>query len=268
MRLCGVVVPCRLSAFFSLPPRFEWSGALAANTLDPRTSFPRALSLSVLIMTSVYLLPLLVSFGVYPAYSTVTEGFYPVIARSLGAGEWLPLTLVLGAATSSLGTYCSYLFASSSVIRGVTGWNQRACIVLLSTAALLLTPFDFAALVELEAFMYSTHVLIVVASFLQLRRRKRFGVPRQTKLKRARQRLAATVQSAGRLARRYSVRCLAERCRHNTDCLVRILFFCTFFTCPPARNEFVIIAVGVASLITIMMVVAVVAVVRRRRRTI
>ncbi|OAE30760.1 hypothetical protein AXG93_4876s1010 [Marchantia polymorpha subsp. ruderalis] len=74
---------------------FDAAGTCAAEVRNPGHSFPRALSISVMLMVGVYALPTIIGVSVLPDYRLWKEGTYIIVAKLIG-GDILKVVLRAG----------------------------------------------------------------------------------------------------------------------------------------------------------------------------
>jgi amino acid transporter len=161
------------------------AGCCAAEVTDPNRAYPRAMVLTVLLVTAVYLLPVAVGVGVGTDanWSAWTEGYFPKIAAQIG-GAWLGSWLTIAGLVSAAGLLNALLCTSSRVPfamaeRGMLPQLLRRlharygtpwpAILLNSVGVSLLMPFSFQELIELDMFLYAAALILEFAALIWLR---------------------------------------------------------------------------------------------------
>jgi amino acid transporter len=159
------------------------AGCCAAEVSDPNRDYPRAMILSVLLVTAVYLLPVAVGVGIGADWSAWKEGYFPVIGAQIG-GAWLGSWLTIAGLVSAAGLLNALLCTSSRVpfamaergmlpqllrrlhARHGTPWPA---ILLNAIGVSLLLPFSFQELIELDMFLYAAALILEFAALIWLR---------------------------------------------------------------------------------------------------
>jgi len=176
-------------------------GFIAGEVKNPKKVFPTALGVSVLLAIATYSLPMSTSVATYPLANRtdITDGFYPELAANLNVGKWLPNLIIVGCLASNVGTYTAYLHASSNATfdmskRGTFPpffsyqlpalkfsspfWQRRydnmreiglVPALLFTVTTVLLSIFDLSVLVEFEALLYASHMIIYCTAACRLR---------------------------------------------------------------------------------------------------
>jgi amino acid transporter len=159
------------------------AGCCAAEVVNPARSFPRAMIVSVILVTAVYLFPLAVGVGVAGDWSAWKEGYFPQVAAQIG-GSWLGIALTLAGLVSAAGMLNALLCTSARVPyamaerallpaplarlhrRHGTPW---VAIAVNSLGVLLLIPFSFQDLIELDMLLYAAALILEFAALVWLR---------------------------------------------------------------------------------------------------
>lgn len=159
------------------------AGCCAAEVRDPARVYPRAMIVSVVLVTMAYLLPLAVGTGIATDWSLWQEGYLPTIAGQIG-GPWLGTWLTLAALIAAAGLLNALLCTSARVpfamaARGLL--PQALCrlhpryatpwvaIVVNSVGVSLLIPFSFQNLIQIDMFLYAAALILEFAALLWLR---------------------------------------------------------------------------------------------------
>jgi amino acid transporter len=151
---------------------------------NPGKTYPRALTISVVLVSLTYLIPL---FGasVYnaPHWSTWEEGAFAQIAQSIG-GPFLTGWIMFGTFGSNIGMFISYLLCNTFQIVGMSecglaptflhrrsekfGTPLNATLVCLAII-LVLIMFEFEEILYIENALASSYQLLLLIAFLRLR---------------------------------------------------------------------------------------------------
>jgi len=94
-----------------------WDGlsTVAGDIDNPRVNYPKALAITIPLITLVYLLPTVVSLAVVGTEDVEwTAGAFTVIAEGVG-GRWLGLFLALAAIVSAVGLFSAWLLSYSRI---------------------------------------------------------------------------------------------------------------------------------------------------------
>jgi amino acid transporter len=162
------------------------AGCCAAEVADPSRAYPRAMLITMAIVTVVYLLPVAVGVGVDTEFASWKEGYFPVVAAQIG-GPWLGTWLTLAALVSAAGLLNALLCTSARVPyamarrrmlpRWLDGLHARhgtpwKSILINSAGVALLIPFSFQELIELDMFLYAAALMLEFAALIRLRVRE------------------------------------------------------------------------------------------------
>jgi amino acid transporter len=159
------------------------AGCCAAEVVNPRRNYPRAMVVTVALVTAVYLLPMAVGVGIATNASAWKDGYLSQIAAQIG-GQWLGSWLTCAALVSAAGMLSALLCTSARVPyamadRGMlprplgrlharygTPWPA---IITNSVGIALLIPFSFQELIELDMFLYAAALILEFAALVWLR---------------------------------------------------------------------------------------------------
>jgi amino acid transporter len=162
------------------------AGCCAAEVANPSRAYPRAMIVTVLIVSAVYLLPVAVGIGVVSNWDEWQEGYFPIIAEEIGGpalGTWLTLAGLVSAAGLLNALLCTsarvpYAMAGRGMLpRPLRGMHARhgtpvTAILVNSAGVLLLIPFSFQELIELDMFLYAAALVLEFAALVWLRLRQ------------------------------------------------------------------------------------------------
>jgi len=159
------------------------AGCCAAEVAQPSRAYPRAMIITVVLVSLVYLLPLAIGVGANDNLADWRDGYFPSVAAQIG-GLWLGRWLTLAALISAAGLLSALLCTSARVPyamaeRGMlpswlrslharyrTPWTAT---LVNSAGVALLIPFSFQELIELDMFLYAVALIIEFAALAWLR---------------------------------------------------------------------------------------------------
>jgi len=151
--------------------------------INPAKSFPRAMIVSVVLVTAVYLFPVAVGVGVAGDWSAWKEGYFPQVAAQIG-GSWLGIALTLAGLVSAAGMLNALLCTSARVPYAMAerAWlptplarlHRRhgtpwMAIAINSIGVAALIPFSFQDLIELDMLLYAAALILEFAALIWLR---------------------------------------------------------------------------------------------------
>ncbi|XP_062213407.1 probable polyamine transporter At3g13620 [Phragmites australis] len=166
-----------------------WDSAstMAGEVERPERTFPRALTVAVVLIAASYLLPLMAATGATDAPPEEWENGYLVDAAGIIGGAWLKYWIQAGAVLSSIGMFEAQLSSGAYQLLGMAElgllpaiFAQRATrfrtpwvAIAASTAVTLAVSFlSFDDVVATANFLYSLGTLLEFAAFLWLRGRR------------------------------------------------------------------------------------------------
>jgi len=159
------------------------AGCVAGEVKEPQTTYPRAMALGVLLVALSYLLPILVGVSADHQWDQWREGYFPKIGAAVG-GPWLGTWITLAGLVSAVGLFNALLCASARVpyamanmavlpsalgklhARHSTPW---IALLLNSVGVVLLLPFSFQDLVQVDMFLYALALILEFAALIWLR---------------------------------------------------------------------------------------------------
>ena len=175
--------PLLLSVLLWNTSGWDNAGCCAGEVANPGKSYPRAMIIAVLLVTFCYLLPTVVGVSLNTNWSEWKEGMFPQIAAAVG-GAWLGTWLTVAALASACGMFNALLCTSSRVpfamakrrmlphglaalhSKHATPWRA---IAINSLGVILLIPFSFQELIEVDMFLYAAAMILEFAALLWLR---------------------------------------------------------------------------------------------------
>ena len=163
---------------------YDSAGMVAAEVVDGRTTFPRALGGALVLTTASYLLPLAACASADQTWPMWGEGQFENLGQEFG-GTALGAALLVASIVSMVGVMCTLLMTSSRAISAMAQLRMlpaplarlhpltgaphfaigvNACLISAATALLRLE-----ALVELSMFFYSINAIVQCAAVTRLR---------------------------------------------------------------------------------------------------
>ena len=79
---------------------------------NPRRNYPRALALTIPLVTLAYLLPVTAGLAAASDWAGWTAGYFPEVAANIG-GNWLGAWLAIGGLVSAIGLFSAILLSIS-----------------------------------------------------------------------------------------------------------------------------------------------------------
>ncbi len=162
------------------------AGCCAGEVDKPNRTYPRAMTLSVLLVTVAYLLPVLVGVSIDTEWANWKEGYFPKVAAQIG-GNWLGAWLTIAGLVSAMGLLNALLCTSARVPyamaergtlpgcfarlhqRHATPWFA---ILVNSIGVACLIPFSFKDLIQVDMFLYALALILEFAALVWLRVRR------------------------------------------------------------------------------------------------
>ena len=162
------------------------AGCCAGEVNQPQRSYPRAMAVTVVLVTLVYLLPIAVGVNGETNWEAWKEGYFPTVAARIG-GPWLGTWLTLAGLISAAGMLSALLCTSARVpfamaeqgmlSRRLAALHPRYAtpslsIIVNSVGLALLIPFSFQELIEVDMFLYAAALVLEFAALIWLRIKK------------------------------------------------------------------------------------------------
>ncbi len=163
-----------------------WDGlsTVAGEIRNPRRDYPRALAITIPLITAIYLLPTLVSLAVVgPDEVEWTAGAYNLVADAV-VGRWLGVVLSIAALVSAIGLFSAWMLSYSRIpfALATDGWlpvsltrvSSRGAptrtIVIAGLICSLAAAGPFQALVAIDVTVYACALMLEFVALLALRR--------------------------------------------------------------------------------------------------
>ena len=171
------------------------AGCCAGEVNRPQRSYPRAMIVTVVLVSLVYLLPVAAGVSAARDWPAWKEGYFPAVATQIG-GSWLGTWLTVAGLVSAAGMLSALLCTSARVPfamaergmlpsplgslhrRYATPWFS---ILINSLGIAVLIPFSFQELIEVDMFLYAAALILEFAALIWLRI-KRPEMPRPYRL--------------------------------------------------------------------------------------
>lgn len=159
------------------------AGCCAGAVAEPNKNYPRAMAVTVVIVTLAYLLPVAVGIGVDQNWSAWKEGHFPQVGEQIGGGwlgAWLTVTGMFSAAGLFSALLCTSARVSYSMARLGTLPKSLArihpryetpwiAIIVNSIGVAALIPFSFQELIQVDMFLYALALILEFAALVWLR---------------------------------------------------------------------------------------------------
>ena len=150
---------------------------------NPRRNYPRALALTIPLVTLAYLLPVVAGLGAAPDWAGWTAGYFPEVAANIG-GKWLGAWLAIGGLVSAIGLFSAIMLSISRLpfVMAEDGYfppivtklhpqydTPYISIIICATIYSFFTLSAFASLVVVDVILYSAALTLEFASLIALR---------------------------------------------------------------------------------------------------
>jgi amino acid transporter len=171
------------------------AGCCAGEVIKPSRTYPRAMALTVLLVTAAYLLPVATGVSANTQWAEWKEGYFPKIASAIG-GDWLGVWLTVTGLISAAGLFNALLCTSSRVTyamarrgmlpRPLADLHPRYAtpaksIIVNALGVAFLIPFSFQELIQVDMLLYALALILEFAALIWLRV-KVPGMPRPYRL--------------------------------------------------------------------------------------
>jgi len=159
-------------------------GSLAGEVREPRTAFPRAMVMLIVLLVVTYAVPIFLGVALQPDLSQWQEGYFSTLLASIA--PWLGVSITVGSSVAmlsggltSMAVYARFIAAAAAEgylplpllgMQRVTRFKTPVpAILLLGCTTLALSTVSFAGLLALDTTLNVVSTVLVVASFLRLR---------------------------------------------------------------------------------------------------
>lgn len=165
-----------------------WDGlsTVAGEIENPKRNYPRALAITIPLITLVYLVPTVVSLAAVGTEDVSwTAGAYTVVAEKV-AGHWLGVVLAIAALFSAVGLFSAWMLANSRIPFSLAddGYLPAAIakihpkygtpvnsIILCCLICSVFIFGPFQSLVAIDVTIYAMALMIEFAALIALRKR-------------------------------------------------------------------------------------------------
>ncbi|KAI9909041.1 hypothetical protein PsorP6_015099 [Peronosclerospora sorghi] len=163
---------------------FDAAGAYAGEIQSPKTTYPKAMVLTVVLIALTYIIPFIAIAGAdRPHFTTWDDGSYAVIAQEIG-GPWLCLWILISSVFGNLGLYVAEMAKDGFQLAGMadsglappffaqrdpdTGVPRRA-IFLALLIILCMGMFDFDTILGVDNFLSALSSLVEMSAAVRMR---------------------------------------------------------------------------------------------------
>ncbi|KAL8010540.1 putative amino acid/polyamine transporter I [Plasmopara halstedii] len=173
-----------LSALYWNYSGFDAAGAYAGEIKSPKTTYPKAMILTVFMIAFTYIVPFIAIAGAdMPHYTTWDDGSYSVIAQQIG-GTWLCVWVLISSIFGNLGLYVAEMAKDGFQLAGMadsglappyfaqrhpdTGVPRRA-ILLAFFIIIFMGMFDFDTILGIDNFLSALSSLVEMSAAVRMR---------------------------------------------------------------------------------------------------
>ncbi|CAI5728896.1 unnamed protein product [Peronospora destructor] len=163
---------------------FDAAGAYAGEIESPKTTYPKAMVLTVVMIAFTYMIPFIAISGAdMPHYTTWDDGSYSVIAQTIG-GTWLCIWVLISSVFGNLGLYVAEMAKDGFQLAGMadsglappcfaqrhpdTGVPRRA-ILLAFFIIVFMGMFDFDTILGVDNFLSGLSSLVEMSAAVRMR---------------------------------------------------------------------------------------------------
>lgn len=165
-----------------------WDGlsTISDEVHEPRRNFPRALALTIPLVTLAYLLPVGAGLQASPDWAGWTAGYFPEVASMVG-GPWLGAWLAIGGLVSAAALFNALMLSISRLPYAMAedGYLPKiitkrhpkhdtpyVAIIVCACIYSFFTLSAFSSLVVIDVIVYSAALLLEFAALIALRARE------------------------------------------------------------------------------------------------
>ncbi|CAH0476912.1 unnamed protein product [Peronospora belbahrii] len=163
---------------------FDAAGAYAGEIQSPKTTYPKAMVLTVVMIAFTYIIPFIAISGAdMPHYTTWDDGSYSIIAHEIG-GTWLCIWVLISSVFGNLGLYVAEMAKDGFQLAGMadsglappyfaqrdpdTGVPRRA-ILLAFVIIVFMGMFDFDTILGVDNFLSALSSLVEMSAAVRMR---------------------------------------------------------------------------------------------------
>lgn len=165
-----------------------WDGlsTVAGDIDNPRKNYPKALAISIPMITAIYLIPTLVALAVVGTADVEwTAGAFTLVAEGVG-GRWLAIIMSIGAVVSAIGLFSAWLLSYSRIpfalsadgyLPKALSWSHPTrqtpvrSIIVAATICSLVTLLPFEQLAALSVLVGGCVIMLEFLTLIVMRRR-------------------------------------------------------------------------------------------------
>lgn len=164
---------------------YDSAGTCAAEVDDPGKTFPKAMLITIIGTTLLYMLPLMVGITYVTNYEDYDDGFFVTIGLFVG-GSWLKFFIMIAANISSLGQLNSVICTSSRALACMGGFGYVPtrlakihpkygtpisaiffnCFAIISMVA---TGLNFEEIAQMSMWLYAITLIFEFIALIKLR---------------------------------------------------------------------------------------------------
>jgi amino acid transporter len=184
-------LPVQLGTFFTIAlwktSGFDNVGACASEVKDPGKSFPKAMLISVVLVTMCYLFPIAVGVSYAKEYSQWADGYFVTVAKLTAGDEWLGVWVTVTGSLTALAMLNATLCTSARAIQSMAALgffpkplahiNSRfqtpdVAVIFngIVVMIVLLPDLDFSEIANVSMWFYAWTIFILFGAFWKLRR--------------------------------------------------------------------------------------------------
>lgn len=162
-----------------------WDGlsTVSDDIHHPQRNYPRALALTIPLVTFAYLLPVGAGLSAAPDWAGWTAGYFPEVAAAVG-GKWLGAWMAIGGLVSAAALFNALMLSISRLpyVMAADGFLPKAitkrhpkydtpyvAIILCASIYSFFTLSAFSSLVVIDVIVYSASLLLEFAALIALR---------------------------------------------------------------------------------------------------
>ncbi|TYZ64048.1 hypothetical protein PybrP1_011906 [[Pythium] brassicae (nom. inval.)] len=173
-----------LSALYWNYSGFDAAGAYAGEIQSPKTTYPKAMVLCVVMIAFTYIIPFIAISGAdKPHYTTWDDGSYSVIAQAVG-GTWLCAWIVVSSLFGNLGLYVAEMAKDGFQLAGMADSGlappffaqrdeangvPRRAILLSFSIIVVMGLFDFTTILSIDNFLSALASLVEMSAAVKMR---------------------------------------------------------------------------------------------------
>ena len=153
---------------------------------NPARAFPKAMTISVVLVTLVYLLPIMIGVCYATDYAAWLDGYFVQVAKLTAGDDWLGVWVTITGSITSLAMLNTTICTNARAIQCMASLgffpkflariNPRfktpdAAVIFngVLVCLILLPELDFAEIANVSMWFYALTIFILFAAFLRLR---------------------------------------------------------------------------------------------------